>query len=60
MQFYHESSILIFHIHFLNMDISLIIGLVYLSTCMYIAEISMEGSESQHFDLGLSFFYLWS
>ena len=49
-------KILIFHIHFLNMDISLIIGLICLKTCMYIAEICMEGNLSQNFDLGLSFF----
>ena len=44
-------KILIFHVYFLNMDISLIIALI----CMCIAEICMEGRVSQNFDLGLSF-----
>ena len=44
----------IFHVYFFNKDISLIIALICLKTCMCIAEISMEGSVSQNFDLGLS------
>ena len=53
-------KILIFHIHFLNMDISLIIALITLETCMCIAEICMEGSVSQNFELGLSFCFMVS
>ena len=44
---------LIFHVYFLNMDISLIIALIFLKICMCIAEIYMEGSVSQNFDLNL-------
>ena len=51
-------KILIFHIHFFNMDISLIIALICLKTCMCIAEICMEGRMSQHFDLGLIFRFM--
>ena len=49
--------ILIFHVYFFNMDISLIIALICLKICMFIAEISMEGSVSQNFDLRLSFYF---
>ena len=48
----------IFHVYFLNMDISLIIALTSLEICMCIAEICMEGSVSQNFDLGLSFCFM--
>ena len=48
----------IFHVYFLNMDISLIIAPISLKICMYIAEIYMEGSVSQNFDLGLSFCFM--
>ena len=44
--------------YFLNMDISLIIALICLKTCMCIADICMEGSVSQIFDLGLSFCFM--
>ena len=47
-------KILIFHIYFLNIDISLIIALISLKTCICIARICMEGSVSQNFELGLS------
>ena len=48
----------IFHVYFLNMDISLIITLTSLKMCMCIAEICMEGSVSQKLDLGLSFCFV--
>ena len=51
-------KILIFHIHFLNMDVSLSIGLTCLKTCMYIAELGMKGRVSPNFDLGLSFYFM--
>ena len=44
-----------FHIYFLNMDISLTKALSCLKICMYTAEICLEGSVSQNFDIGLSF-----
>ena len=40
------------------MDISLIIALICLKSCMCIAEICMEGRVSQIFDLGLSFCFM--
>ena len=43
----------IFHVYFVNMDISLIIAVF-----MCIADIYMEGSVSQNFDLGLSFCFM--
>ena len=51
-------KILIFHVYSLNMDISLIITLICLKTCMCIAGICMEGGVSQNFDLGLSFCFM--
>ena len=48
----------IFHVYFLNMDSSLIIAAFCLKNCIYIAEICMEGSMSQNFDLGLSFCFM--
>ena len=51
-------KILIFHVYFFNMDISLIIALISLKTCMYIAGIGMEGRVSQNFELGLSFCFM--
>ena len=50
-------KILIFHVYFFNMDIS-IIALICLKTCICIAEICLEGSVSQNFDLGLSFCFM--
>ena len=40
------------------MDISLIIALISLETCMCIARICMEESVSQNFELGLSFCFM--
>ena len=48
-------KILILYVYFSNMDISLIIALIFLKTCMCIAEICMKERLSQNFDLGLSF-----
>ena len=48
----------IFHVYFFNLDIPLIIALTSLKMCMCIAEICMEGSVSQNFDLGLSFCFM--
>ena len=46
-------KILIFHVYYLNMDISFIIVLVIQKMCMFLAEIYLEGSVSQNFDIGL-------
>ena len=51
-------KILIFHVYFFNMDISVIIALISLKTCMCVAGICMEGSVSQIFELGLSFCFM--
>ena len=51
-------KILIFHVYFFNMDISLIIALICLKICMFLSELCMEGSVSQNFDLGLSFYFM--
>ena len=58
MQMYHESETLLFHIHFLNMDILLIKAPICLKICMYIAEICHKGILSQNFDLGPSFCFM--
>ena len=47
-----------FHVYFLNMDISLIIAPISLRICVCIAEIYVEGSVSQNVDLGLSFYVM--
>ena len=41
-----------------NMDISLIIALICLKICMFLAELCMEGTVSENFDLGLSFYFM--
>ena len=51
-------KIIIFHIYFFNMDISLIIALISLKTCMYIPEICSEGRVSQNIDIELSFCFI--
>ena len=43
-------KILIFHVYFFNIDISLIMALICLKTCMCVAEICLEGRVSQNFD----------
>ena len=51
-------KILIFHVYFFNIDISLIIALISLKTFMCIAGICMEGIMSQNFELGLSYCFM--
>ena len=50
-------KILIFHVCFLNMDISLTIALIIicLKMCRCIAEICIKGTVFQNLDLGFSF-----
>ena len=55
MQCVVNLNIFDFHIYFLNMDISLVKALSCLKFFMYIAEICLQGSVSQNFDIGLSF-----
>ena len=52
-------KILIFScIFFEHGYISLIMALIFLKICMFIAEIFIEGSVSHNFDLGLSFYFM--
>ena len=46
---------LIFHIYFLNMDISLIMIPICLKTAIHVSKTHMEGSMSQNNDIGLRF-----
>ena len=46
------------HVYFFNTDISLIITVICLKICMFIAEICMEGKVSQNFDLVLGFWFM--
>ena len=55
---YRESENSYFSCIYFNMDISLIIALICLKICMFLAELCMEGSVSQNFDLGLSFYFM--
>ena len=45
--------------YFFNMDISLIMALICMKSCIHNPEICFEGSLSQNVDIGLSFFVLW-
>ena len=53
-----ELETLIFHVYCFKMNISLIITRICLKTCMYIAEICVERSLSQNFDVGISFCFM--
>ena len=48
----------IFHLYFFNIDNSLIIAPISLKMFMCIAEIYMERSLSQNFDIGLGFCFM--
>ena len=47
-----------FHIHFLNMDISLVIKVTIIKIAIHVAEIHCEGRMSQNFDIGPSFYII--
>ena len=47
-------KILILHIYFFNMDISLTMRLMCLKTAIHVPETLLEGRASQNFDTGLS------
>ena len=40
------------------MDISLTMAFIFLKTCIHVAEVCLEGSVSQNFDIGLSFCFM--
>ena len=48
----------IFHIYFLNMDISLIMTITGMEIAIHVAETHLEGRVSQNFDIGLSFCFI--
>ena len=48
-------KIFIFYSYSLNMDISLIMTLIFLKTCIHVAEVYPEGSVSQNLNIGFSF-----
>ena len=50
-----ESS---FFIHSFNMDISLIMALIFLKTCMYMLLKCIWKEASQNFDIGFSFCFM--
>ena len=43
---------------FFNMDISLIMALIFLKMCMHTTKVCSEGRISQNFDIGLSFCFM--
>ena len=51
-------KIIIFHIYFFNMDISLIISLICLTIRMYIPSMYLEGGVSQNVDIGLCYCFI--
>ena len=55
-----KGKILIFRVIFLNKDISIIVADIILKFCMWVLHILPEGSVSQIFYLGLSFYFMQS
>ena len=55
-----KGKILIFHVIFLNKDISIFVADIILKFCMLILHILPEGSVSQIFYLGPSFYFMQS
>ena len=51
-------KIFIFHEYFFNTDISLIIGFIIMKFCIGVAEDCLEGSMSQNFNIGPSFYFM--
>ena len=49
-----------FHVIFLNKDISIIVADIILKFCMVVLHILPEGSVSQNFYLGPSFYFMQS
>ena len=48
----------VFHIHFLNMDIALVIKVTNMKIAIHVAEIHCDGGVSQNFDIGPSFYLM--
>ena len=55
-----KGKILIFHVIFSNKDISIIVADIILKFCMLVLYILLEGSVSQIFYLGPSFYVMQS
>ena len=55
-----KGKILIFHVIFLNKDISIIVADIILNFCMLVLYILLEGSVSQILYLGPSFYFMQS
>ena len=55
-----KGKILIFHVIFLNNDISITVADIILKFCMLVLHILPEGSMSQIFYLGPSFYFMQS
>ena len=55
LKYAENRKILIFHIYFMNMDISLIMRLTCLKTAIHALRINLEGIMSPNFDILLSF-----
>ena len=55
-----KGKILIFHVIFLNNDISITFADIILKFCMLVLHILPEGSVSQIFSLGPSFYFMQS
>ena len=49
----------IFHIHFFNMDILLVIKVTIVQIVKRVPEIHCEGRVSQNFDIGPSFYFIF-
>ena len=49
---------MIFHVIFLNKDISIIVADIILKCCMVVLHMLPEGSVSQNFYLGPSFYFM--
>ena len=54
----NANQIVIFHFYFLNMDISLTIRPFELRFCVCNSNNPLEGSVSQNFDLGPTFYFM--
>ena len=46
----HKFKIIIFYVYIFNMDISLIMALIFLRTCTHGTKVCLEGRVSQNFD----------
>ena len=47
-----------YHFYFLNIDISVTIQVFGLTFMVCVLKVTLEGSMSQYFDLGLSFYFM--